>query len=122
MDSEWITDRRPTEADADADGDVRLRKHHNNDYSFAHWSYVAAGAPWQHTYLWKPPTVAVAPEPAAPATQPRRFVAISRTMRPEGGYILDAIDEDGVAWCQVVGVTKWLRHKELPAREVPADA
>lgn len=50
----WITDRRPTESDADSDGDVKL---HDPviDSVFVHWKYVAEGAPWAHAPDWTPP-------------------------------------------------------------------
>jgi len=36
---------------------MQLRPDHSDClYHFAHWSYVAAGAPWQHTSEWLPPT------------------------------------------------------------------
>jgi hypothetical protein len=54
--NEWIRDRRPTAADGDADGDVRMKDGpgHRGDV-FVHWSYVGAGVPWQHTSCWQPP-------------------------------------------------------------------
>ena len=43
----YITSRRPTEADADCDGDVRLA--HEDSYTIVKWQFVADGAPWAHT-------------------------------------------------------------------------
>ena len=55
--AEWITDRLPTEADGDGDGDVWMRHVSGSEYNFfAHWSHVGPGAPWQRTIYWKPPT------------------------------------------------------------------
>lgn len=55
MTESWVTDRRPTSADSDNRGDVRLRNFHGSDYDIVHWGYVAEGAPWQHTSTWVPP-------------------------------------------------------------------
>lgn len=45
--SDWITDRLPTEADADADGDVKARYKPSSDaWSYQHWSWVSQGQPW----------------------------------------------------------------------------
>jgi uncharacterized protein YceH (UPF0502 family) len=64
MEQQWITDRLPTRADGDQDGEVRLRSRPgSSEYNFAHWSYVGPGAPWQHTSYWKPPTE---PDPTEP--------------------------------------------------------
>ena len=54
--NDWITDRRPTEADGDSDGDVLARYHpDDDDYAYLHWSYVGAGVPWRHDSDWQPP-------------------------------------------------------------------
>jgi hypothetical protein len=69
--SEWITDRLPTKADGDWAGCVRLANADRSDYTLVHYSYVHLGAPWQHTYTWKPPT-----EPAP--TEPDRIAALEQ--------------------------------------------
>jgi len=56
MEQEWIRDRRPTAADGDQDGDVRMKSGPGGDgFRLIHWSYVG-GVPWQHTSYWNPPT------------------------------------------------------------------
>ena len=50
--------------------------------------------------------------------EPRRFVSISRTALSTGQEIVDAIDDDGVAW-ELAG-EEWRRIKPLPPREVSA--
>jgi hypothetical protein len=56
MTQEWITDRPPTEADGDRDGDVRMKSGPSGDrFYLIHWSYVGAGVPWQHTSFRYPP-------------------------------------------------------------------
>lgn len=62
--SEWITDRQPTEADADPDGEVRVRKSPtSDDYKYLHRSYVGPGVPWRHSTQWGPPAPAAEPTP-----------------------------------------------------------
>ena len=52
----WITNRRPTAADADADGEVRLRESlGTDDYDYVSWQFVAEGAPWCHSRGWTEP-------------------------------------------------------------------
>lgn len=47
---EWITDRLPTAADADAAGYVRVR-----NGSYFHWEHVVPGLTWCHTECWEAP-------------------------------------------------------------------
>jgi uncharacterized coiled-coil protein SlyX len=56
MEQEWIRDRRPTAADGERNGDVRMKSGPSGDrFHLIHWSHVGAGVPWQHTCLWFPP-------------------------------------------------------------------
>ena len=65
MEQEWIRDRRPTAADGDADGDVRMKDGpHDRGYALIHWSYVGAGVPWQHTNCYWQPSAEPAPTEA----------------------------------------------------------
>ena len=116
--SDWITDRLPTEADADRDGEVAVKQRPASaSHPYFHWSSVKPGMAWRRTDYW------VAPEPAVPATQPRRFVSISRTVQP-AGHTLDAIADDGTAWWKVLGSddqTDWHQLSPLPAREFPTE-
>jgi len=52
---------------------------------------------------------------------PRKFASINRTIT-KSGYIIDAIDEDGVAWYMIVGANslgpEWIQLLPLPGREV----
>jgi hypothetical protein len=59
--NEWITDRRPTEADTIGDGYVRMCvSPGSEDWTLVHWSYVGAGIPWRHPADWQPkPALAV---------------------------------------------------------------
>lgn len=54
--TEWITDRQPTEADGDGDGDVSCKRHPDGEgYQFIHWSHIGPGVPWRRTNYWQPP-------------------------------------------------------------------
>jgi hypothetical protein len=56
MSLSWITTHRPTEFDADADGDVEVRLSPEDDSSedtdFRPWHAVPGGAPWRRTSIW----------------------------------------------------------------------
>jgi hypothetical protein len=57
MTQEWITDRLPTEADGDMDGDVRMRRAPGSaNTRLIHWTFVWPGMDWQRTSFWEPPT------------------------------------------------------------------
>ena len=87
--------------------------------------------PWRRTIYWNPPALRAEPVPTVP--QPGRFVLISRTLLRNGDHILDAIDDEGVAWWMRLDTQphhpsftpkdpEWQQLSPLPAREVPADA
>ena len=117
--SDWIIDRPPTEADADRDGDVWVPNQPDPEDAFCvHWSSVGIGTPWRRSSFWRPP--APQPEPADRATEPRRFVSISRTVH-DHGPTLDAIADDGTAWWMVADHTEWRQLSPLPARELPTE-
>jgi hypothetical protein len=75
--AEWITDRLPTEADGDIDGDVQMRRRPASiGYNYAHWSLIGLGVPWQHTDYWEPPA-----EPDRIAALEQRVAELEATMR-----------------------------------------
>lgn len=81
MEQEWITDRLPTEADGDMDGDVRLRdRPGSSGWSFVRWSYVGPGAPWRHTSYWKP---SAEPE----TTEPDRIGTLEQRLADRIAYL-----------------------------------
>ena len=50
MPEQWITDRLPTEADADKNGDVMAKSRPGSGLGvFHHWKWVAPGQPWLPT-------------------------------------------------------------------------
>jgi hypothetical protein len=77
MTQEWITDRLPTEADGDGDGDVWMRRAPGSDGArFIHWTFVWPGMDWLHTSFWRPPAN---PAPAQPTpTEPDRIAALEQ--------------------------------------------
>lgn len=135
--SDWITDRPPTEADGDMDGDVWVRTRPDiGFYVHRNWSIVGIGTPWQRSHFWRPPAPQIEPEPepkpAAPATEPRRFVSIRRTILRDGDHILDAVDDKGIAWWMRLDTQPhhpafppedpaWRQLSPLPARELPTE-
>lgn len=53
--NEWITDRLPTEEDADLNGDIQIKvSPYFEAATTDHWSQVAAGVFWRHTRYWNP--------------------------------------------------------------------
>lgn len=71
--TDWITDRLPTEADADENGDVYVctsPQLNKELFDCENWHDVTLGWPWRHTDLWTPPTPAPEPTPAAPELEP----------------------------------------------------
>lgn len=122
--NDWITDRRPTEADGDEDGEVVLRRFADGRRdstlgkreALVDWRHIGKGVPWKRTDIWQPPATS---EPT-----PRKFASLTRTIT-DFGHIIDAIDEDGVAWWMGTASdadheTKWQQLLPLPGREVPA--
>lgn len=76
---EWITDRQPTKTDGDKNEDVRVHRRpgaSEGQYELIHWSYVAIGAPWQHTSHWQPPA-----EPDRLAALEQRVAKLEATTR-----------------------------------------
>jgi hypothetical protein len=109
-DTDWITDRPPTEADADEHGEVLAQlpsgfKPGETWSSFTEWEHVTTGTPWRHTSMWPP---------AAPTTTiPRLFTSITHA---DDRYL--ALADDGTAW-EDYG-NGWVQLDPLPAREVAA--
>jgi hypothetical protein len=49
------------------------RKPCSSEYSYAHWSHIGLGCPWQHTDYWQPPT-----EPGRIAALEQRVAGLLR--------------------------------------------
>jgi hypothetical protein len=81
--AEWITDRPPTKADGDHIGSVHVKLHPRGISScLIYWSHVAAGAPWQHTSHWQPPTEPTPTEPDRIAALEQRVAELEAMARP----------------------------------------
>lgn len=105
---DWITDRRPTEDDGDHDGYVIMRRNPVTSQGIGiHWTYVN-DAPWTYSPFYK--------QPEKPQPIPRKFASITRTVH-EHGHTLDAISDDGSAWCLIAGDDHWEQLPDLPARQ-----
>ena len=104
--TDWITDRLPTEADADEHGEVLAQ---GKTWSgFVKWKRVTTGTHWRHTSLWR------SPDGVAPTTTiPRKFTSITHS---DDRYL--ALADDGTAWFNFG--KGWLQLDPLPAREVTA--
>ena len=98
-DTDWITDRPPTEADADADGQVLAQGKTWSGFIELH--LVRTGTRWRHTSMWDSPTTTI----------PRKFTSITHT----GAFYL-ALADDGTAWFDLGN--GWMQLDPLPAREV----
>ena len=117
----WINDRLPTKEDGDRDGDVVVLCPYGSAWCLVSWDSVGSGLFW---LPFTPPIVAPTPEPAAfkpaapaaPVSQPRRFVSITRTVYGAGSTI-DAVADDGTAWWRVPGEVEWTQLPALPMRE-----
>jgi hypothetical protein len=110
MEQEWIRDRRPTAADGDRDGDVRmLRGPSHRGYALIHWSYVGAGVPWQHTGLWQPPAEPVPTE--ADRIASRRVVQMVMAPSASNAFFV-ALCNDGSMW--QLGEGSWIQLPAIP--------
>ena len=102
--NDWITDRRPTEADGDRDGLVIARCGLDNHVlTYLHWSHPywnlvsRARLLWRHTDTWQPPATPE-PEPTKPA-----LAVGQRWRRRDGEVVTVGLDSNGLLkagyWC-----------------------
>jgi len=118
----WINDRLPTEEDGDCDGDVIVLSPRGGSWSVVPWDAVGSGQFWVPFTppITAPTPVPVAFEPAAPAapvSQHRRIVSLTRTVYG-AVHTIDAVADDGTAWWMVPGEVEWTQLPALPKREV----
>ena len=107
----WITDRLPTEADGDKDGDVIcLLGGASNAWCGVDWTSVAPGQPW---LAFAPPASASTSEPTpstpTPLTRQRRIISIT-----EVDDTAFAIADDGTAWSLSANWSNWTQLPALP--------
>ena len=106
-DTDWITDRLPTEADANEHGTVLALKpsplKQGETWSlFIKWDQVDDVTPWCHASLRG--------STAAPTITPRLFTSITYA---DDRYL--ALADDGTAWFNFG--KGWVQLDPLPARE-----
>lgn len=101
----WITDRPPTEADGDEDGDVVALCDGRKGWYATHWESVYPGQPW---LPFSPP--GATPEPAAPTSQP------SIECDAHDADSVAAVADDGSAWWLSADGTEWTPLPALPNR------
>lgn len=112
---DWITDRLPTEADADSAGDVVIRLDHDQ-WDMTEWYNVLKRTPW---IAFKPSDAANFLNDVAAAVEAgkcRRIVSITRTVQENGYNTIDAVADDGTAWWMVPGEAEWTQLPALPDR------
>ena len=111
--SEWITDRLPTLADADEDGDVQLMSYPDcppDQGGFAPYRCVLPGQPW-----WSPK--------AAAAAQPTRQTLLDRArvvtaLAVDGLGVIVAACNDGTIW-NIGSDPEWTQLPSIPQPEAP---
>jgi hypothetical protein len=105
---QWITDRLPTEADADKDGDVTLPWRVGQRPPSTNWQHhtlVVPGQPW-----WSEKAAAQV-EVAAPAPAPTRKVV---QIAASTGLDLFALCDDGTVWVGHASRSTWDRLPAIP--------
>lgn len=133
--NDWIDWARPTDQDADEFYQVEIRLSRDPDRSastaFAFWGNVGAGTPWRRTWRWrssrnldhelKQLSLQIAADQDSAAKEPvvRTYKHITRTLRPSGGWVLDAVADDGTAWFW--SGNEWCPHSPLPQPDQPED-
>ncbi len=109
--AEWITDRLPTEADADSNGDVKIpyKPCIFGQGVFAHYSVVVPGQPW-----WSRNAAARAAQPTPPpAPAPARVV----TSMCAAGPRFFAACNDGTIWSMGNLGGEWYPIAPIPQPE-----
>lgn len=129
LDHHWIDYCRPTAFDADENGAVEIRlsaPHRDLTYTRAFWGNVGLGTPWRRSTSWRPPA---SPVDNSSPSQPvvRTYRSISRAWHPRRGqWVLDAVADDGTAWCSYslnddkVAIL-WRPQLALPQPDQPGD-
>ena len=114
--AEWITDRLPTWQDADADGDVKIKRAPDRapevSLGWAHYSVIAPGQPWWSS---KAERAAQPTPPPAPAPTPTRVV----TALAANDIHLYAVCNDGTIWDKGSLAGEWHQLPSIPQPEAP---
>jgi hypothetical protein len=113
----WISDRVPTEQEADADGDVVVCFCRQGQlvFAFRDWDAVDLGEHWLpfiHPLTAQQSSFAAAAQPPTPCLLERRFVSLI-----SHSTALIAIADDGTAWFQQhASDCDWHPLRALPPR------
>ncbi len=116
--AEWITDRLPTAADADGDGDVKACCRGGTgpeDGPYVHYTVIVPGQPW-----WSPTAAARATRTAQPTPPPAPAPARVVTAMCAAFDTMCAACNDGTvwAWSPMHG---WTQADSIPQPEAPND-
>ena len=107
--ADWITDRLPTEADADAEGEVSIRRGPALR-SYMHWSYVVPGQPW-----WSANAAARIVQPTPPPAPATTRVVTAVVV--DGDRAIIAACNDGTIWCLFRTSGEWQELPSIPQPE-----
>jgi hypothetical protein len=112
----WITDRVPTEKDADADGDVVVCTNRQGSliFTFRDWDDIRLGEPWLPFIDPRAPKESRFADTSQPPTASpveRRFVSLI-----SHNSALIAVADDGTAWFQLDSASDWHPLRALPPR------
>jgi hypothetical protein len=119
--SEWITNRLPTEEDADSDGNVLVKRKPDDTPEdggvYAHHSIVVLGQPW-----WSPHAEDAAGTAPAPAPATRKVVQIA--VVPDKRNVEDwlyCLCDDGTMHRRLTGsgsrLNDWSQIRSIPQPE-----
>lgn len=107
---DWITDRLPTEADADSAGDVVVRLDHDQ-WDMTEWYNVPESTPW---VAFEPADAANFLNEVAAAVEAGNRRRIISTVEVEGTAM--AVADDGTAWYLSADWSSWTQLPALPDR------
>jgi hypothetical protein len=111
--TEWITDRLPTAADADRQGDVRVPYKPCSipgQGVFAHYSVVVPGQPW-----WSRNAAARTAQPTPPPAPAPTRVVYAMCAAFDNMY---AACNDGTVWARSL-MCGWVQVASIPQPEAP---
>jgi len=124
---DWITDRLPTKADADRDGDVQIplgiggtvKGPDSGLFHYYHYSLVVPGQPWWSEKAAANPTPASAPSAPAPT---RKVVQIEAAQETKNCYSgLYALHDDNSIYQIVFSPGMPDQWRQLPPIPQPGD-
>jgi hypothetical protein len=122
---DWITDRLPTERDADGYGNVRIPKYpadlpdksRDGSRVYQHYSLIIPGQPWWSRWaVQADPTPAEPPAPAPVAERKvEKLLHVPETERYPDTFV--ALCSDGTLWMSPTSVITWHQLSPIPQPE-----